>query len=148
MRRKREKAGQGSNPEKLSTMAQDPEEIAQGQLLLATEDQWLADRLKGAAESTQRLLHANYFGSSPTGQPMGKTDFIELVQSGKQRGSEWRNSDRTMKLYSKTAISTGTVAVATPSHKYSYRYLRVYVNEGGQWLMIASLATEVPPANP
>jgi hypothetical protein len=147
MRRKREKPGLDSEPDNLSRIAQSPDETAQAQLLLATEDQWLTDRLNGIADSTKQLLHENYYGSTPTGKPLRKRDFVELVESGRQRGTESRSLDRTMKLYGMTAISTGTVAVSTATRTHSYRYLRVFVNENGQWLIIASFATETGDNN-
>jgi hypothetical protein len=117
--------------------------IAPAQLLLAAEDQWLTDRLRGETQSTDQLLHDDYFGTAPNGVAHCKQDFVESVGRGKHAGTSWRSSDRTMRVYGSTAISTGNVVVTTASGVHAYRYLRVYVKEHDRWLLIASQALAI-----
>jgi len=57
-------------------------------LLTALEDEWLASRLRGDTDVTERLIDERYQGHTSDGLVQTKADFLSAVQSSGLRYTE------------------------------------------------------------
>jgi|SRR5215469_2890327 len=112
-------------------------------LLTALEDEWLASRLRGDLESTERLLDERYQGHTSDGLAQNKEDFLRSVQSSGSRYAESEQTDRTLRVLGDAAVSTGVVTLRSPEKFHSFRYLRVFSKNSGEWRLVASQATRL-----
>jgi hypothetical protein len=105
------------------------------------EDDWMAARIQGEAESTQILLDENYQGSTSAGIPQTKADFLNAVRSSRLVFKDFVHTERIMKIHGNTAISTGVATLSSPGKQHSFRYLRVFLKRRNDWCLIASQST-------
>lgn len=109
--------------------------------LQGIEDEWLAERIRGESESTQRLLDDDYQGSTSSGAPQTKADFVNAVNSARRDFENYLHTERNIKIHGDTAISTGVATLRASDRLHSFRYLRVFLRKHGEWRLIASQST-------
>ena len=124
--------GQASN-KKSSSKAE--EEI------MKIEDQWVQSRATKDATMTKDLLTDDYLGATPTGQAQTKQQLIDAVAAGAAFAGKAEMTDRKVRIYRDTAVSTGVVTGVVGVDKS--RYIRVYVKRNNKWRMVASQGTRV-----
>ena len=109
-------------------------------LLSSMEDEWMAARLRGDTESTERLLDDSYQGATSDGQPQTKADFVRAVESSRVF-TDSGHTERKIRVHGNVAVSTGLATLRSPDRELSFRYLRVFRKRGGEWRLIASQST-------
>jgi hypothetical protein len=112
-------------------------------LLTALEDEWLASRLRGETEVTERLIDERYQGHTSDGVAQTKADFLSAIQSAGSRYTESEQSERTLRVLGDAAVSTGIIKLRSPERSHSFRYLRVFCKSEGAWRIVASQATRL-----
>jgi hypothetical protein len=116
----------------------DEDREADRTLLSSLEEEWMASRLRGEAESTERLLDDSYRGGTPDGLAQTKAVFLQKIASSQQTASNADHTDRSIQVYGDVAISTGVATLCSPDRSHSFRYLRVFQKRGGEWRLIAA----------
>jgi|SRR5215472_3476042 hypothetical protein len=112
-------------------------------LLSSIEDQWLAARLRGETESTERLLDANYLGTTSDGVLQTKADFIQRIAQSRVSFTQGEHTERYIRFYGDIAVSVGVATLRAPDRSHSFRYLRVFQKNEGSWRLIASQSTRI-----
>ncbi len=107
-------------------------------LLIKIEDNWMAERLRGESDTTERLLADNFQGGTSDGLMQSKADFLQFVRDGRGIHESAHHVHRRIELLGQTAISTGVVALKSANREHRFRYLRVFVNDDNEWRLIAS----------
>jgi hypothetical protein len=107
-------------------------------LLRKIEDDWLMARIRGDAESTQRLLDETYQGGTSDGLAQTKADFVRFVESSRGPYTCGDHAVRNIQIHGDTAVSTGVVTLRSVNRENPFRYLRVYRKRDGEWRLIAS----------
>jgi len=124
--------GQAAN-KKSSTKAE--EEI------MKIEDQWLQSRATKDPTMTKDLLADDFLGVIFTGQAQTKQQFIDGVTAGNLFAGKAEQTDRKVRIYGDTAVSTGVHTGAVGADKV--RYIRVYVKRNNKWRLVAGQGTRV-----
>src|SRR5215468_8431724 len=124
--------GQASN-KKSSSKAE--EEI------MKIEDQWVQSRATKNPTMAKDLLSDDYLGANITGQAMNKQQVIDGVTAGTLFAGKAEQTDRKVRIYGDTAVSTGVVTGNVGADKV--RYIRVYVKRNNKWRLVAAQGTRV-----
>jgi len=124
--------GQASN-KKSSSKAE--EEI------MKLEDQWVQSRATKNPTMAKDLLSDDYLGANITGQAMNKQQVIDGVTSGALFAGKAEQTDRKVRIYGDTAVSTGVHTGAVGADKV--RYIRVFVKRNGKWRLVAGQGTRI-----
>jgi hypothetical protein len=106
--------------------------------LIEIEDHWMAQRLRGESDTTERLLADNFQGGTSDGLVQSKADFLQFIRDGHGIHESAQHLHRHIELHGQTAISTGVVALKSGNREQRFRYLRVFVNDDNEWRLIAS----------
>jgi hypothetical protein len=115
-------------------------------LLSRIEDDWMAARVRGETESTERLLDDTYQGSTSDGVPQSKEDFVQSVASSRRTFTTGEHTERSIRVYKDVAVSMGIATLRSPDCQNSFRYLRVFRKSRDEWHLIASQSTRIRPA--
>jgi hypothetical protein len=111
--------------------------------LIEIEDVWLSQRHSGDTAGSLGLLHDDYMGGNSLGDRLAKADVVRGDAERKGRQYSTSHSDRSVREFGETLITTGVAAVATPSHEHKYRYLRVYLKTPNGLKLVASQSATV-----
>ncbi len=111
--------------------------------IMKLEDQWVQSRATKDPTSTKSLLADDFLGSNPNGEPQTKQQFIDTVVAGNFAGGHPEYSERKLRVYGDSAVSTGLVTGAGPNGTDKIRYIRVFVKRNGKWQVVATQATRV-----
>src|SRR5262245_47926643 len=109
--------------------------------IMKLEDQWVQSRATKDPTMTRDLLSDDYLGASLTGQALTKQQFIDGVAAGTSFPGKAEVTDRKVRIYGDTAVSTGVHTGAVGADKV--RYIRVYVKRDNKWRLVASQGTRV-----
>ena len=107
------------------------------------EDDWMNDRLRADAASSESLVDEEYQGATSHGHPQTKADFIKATLSRSGVFAEQTQSERAIKYWGDMAISTGMATLRGSRRQHGYRYLRVFLKKDGEWRLVASQSTPV-----
>jgi ketosteroid isomerase-like protein len=124
--------GQAAN-KKSSSKAEDE--------IMMIEDQWVQSRAAKDTTVSKELLADDYLGASLTGQALTKQQLIDGVTAGTSFPGKAQQTDRKVRIYGDTAVSTGVVIGNVEADKV--RYIRVYVKRNNKWRLVASQGTRV-----
>jgi len=124
--------GQASN-KKSSSKAE--EEI------MKLEDQWVQSRATKDPTMAKDLLSDDYLGANLTGQAMNKQQTIDGITAGTLFAGKAEMTDRKIRIYGDTAVSTGVVTGNVGGGKT--RYIRVFVKRNNNWRLVAAQGTRV-----
>lgn len=95
-------------------------------------------------DSTQRLLDDAYQGTTSDGVPQTKMDFVHTLElTAPIAAMATEHVERSIRLYNDIAISTGCAILRSSRRQHSFRYLRVYHQQAGEWRLIASQSTRL-----
>ena len=108
--------------------------------IMKMEDQWVQSRGTKDPTTSKDLLTDDYLGANLTGQAQTKQQFIDGVTAGAFPGKA-EQTDRKVRIYGDTAVSTGFVTGVAGADKV--RYIRVYVKRDNKWRLVASQGTRV-----
>jgi hypothetical protein len=114
--------------------------------LIKIEDNWMAERLRGDSDTTERLLADNFQGGTSDGLVQSKADFLQFIRDGRGIHESAQHMHRHIELRGQTAISTGVVALKSGNREHRFRYLRVFVNDDNVWRLIASQSARLKPS--
>ena len=90
---------------------------------------------------TRDLLTNDYLGGTPTGQAQTKQQFIDGVMAGALFAGKAEQTDRKVRIYGDTAVSTGIVTGNVGGAKV--RYIRVFVKRNNKWRLVAAQGTRI-----
>src|SRR5262249_32952996 len=109
--------------------------------IMKIEDQWVQSRATKDPTMAKDLLSDDYLGANLTGQTMNKQQTIDGITAGTLFAGKAEMTDRKVRIYRDTAVSTGVVTGVVGVDKS--RYIRVYVKRNNKWRMVASQGTRV-----
>jgi len=109
--------------------------------IMKLEDQWVQSRAIKDPTVSKELLADDYLGANVTGQAQTKQQVIDGVTAGTVFAGKAVMTDRKVRIYGDTAVSTGVVTGVVGVDKT--RYIRVYVKRNNKWRQVASQGTRV-----
>ncbi|MEX0690770.1 MAG: nuclear transport factor 2 family protein [Gemmatimonadales bacterium] len=119
------------------------------QQVLAAEDRRLAAMLARDTATLRPLLADELAYTHTSGRLESRAEFLRSLGSGALRYEAIAPEERSVRLYGRVAVVVGRSAMrAGPigeARAFRIRYLAVYINEGGRWLLGAWQSTIVPP---
>jgi hypothetical protein len=107
--------------------------------IMKIEDQWVQSRATKDPTTSKDLLADDYLGANPTGQAQTKQQFIDAA--GTFFAGKAEQTDRKVRIYGDTAVSTGVVTGVVGADKV--RYIRVYVKRNNKWRQVAGQGTRI-----
>jgi hypothetical protein len=110
------------------------------------EEEWLASRVKGDIEFSDRLIDDGYQGTTSQGLVQSKANFIHEISRSAASHSVAHCLENETRVYGEIAISTGLITMQDLERTHSFRYLRIFRNTGGHWRLIASQSTRTANA--
>jgi len=109
--------------------------------IMKLEDQWVQSRATKDTTMAKDLLSDDYLGANVTGQAQTKQQYIDGITAGTIFAGKAEMTDRKVRIYGDTAVSTGFVTGVAGADKV--RYIRVYVKRNNKWRQVASQGTRV-----
>jgi len=109
--------------------------------IMKIEDQWVQSRATKDPTVAKDLMSDDYLGANITGQAMNKQQVIDGVTAGTLFAGKAKQTDRKVRIYGDTAVSTGVVTGNVGADKV--RYIRVYVKHNNKWWLVAAQGTRV-----
>jgi len=95
----------------------------------------------------EKMLSEDFTFVTPRGDLRSKQDVLKAVATGNIGNEYLETSDLKIRVYADTAVVTGralqTAQRAGKDFTDSYRFTRVYVRRGGQWLAVALQMTRL-----
>jgi hypothetical protein len=111
--------------------------------IMKLEDQWVQSRATKDPAMTSIVLADDFLGSNPNGEAITKQQQIDAVKAGNFATGSPSYTERKVRIYGDTAVSTGLVTGAGPTGADKIRYLRVFVKRDNKWQVVATQATRV-----
>jgi len=112
--------------------------------IMKIEDQWVQSRATKDPTVAKDLMSDDYLGANITGQAMNKQQVIDGVTSGALFAGKAEQTDRKVRIYGDTAVSTGIHTGAIGADKV--RYIRVFVKRNNKWRLVAGQGTRIEGA--
>jgi len=109
--------------------------------IMKIEDQWVQSRATKDPTMTKDLLSDDFLGATMAGQAMNKQQQIDAVTAGTLFAGKAEMTDRKVRIYRDTAVSTGVVTGVVGADKS--RYIRVFVKRNNKWRLVAAQGTRV-----
>jgi len=109
--------------------------------IMKLEDQWVQSRATKDPTVTKDLLSDDFLGATVTGQAMNRQQHIDAVTAGTLFAGKAEMTDRKVRIYGDTAVSTGVVTGVVGVDKS--RYIRVFVKRNNKWWLVAAQGTRV-----
>src|SRR5215471_12890935 len=109
--------------------------------IMKLEDQWVQSRATKDPTVTKDLLSDDFLGATMAGQAMNKQQQIDGITAGTLFAGKAEMTDRKVRIYGDTAVSTGVVTGVIGADKS--RYIRVFVKRNNKWWLVASQGTRV-----
>jgi ketosteroid isomerase-like protein len=95
----------------------------------------------------EKMLSEDFSFVTPRGDLRSKQDVLKAIATGSIGNEYLETSDLKIRVYADTAVVTGralqTAQRAGKDFTDSYRFTRVYVRRGGQWLAVALQMTRL-----
>jgi ketosteroid isomerase-like protein len=105
---------------------------------------WHTAAVKQDAATLNRLLADDLTYIHSGGKLENKSEYMSGVLKGPSHYESFTYSDVKIKLYGNTAVLTGFTDVKAVNRPvYRVRTLHVYVNNGGQWQLLAHESTRI-----
>src|SRR5215468_6404016 len=98
--------------------------------IMKLEDQWVQSRAAKDPTVTRDLLSDDFLGTNVTGQAQTKQHQIDGITAGTLYAGKAEMTDRKVRIYGDTAVSTGIVTGVAGADKV--RYLRVFVKRNNK----------------
>jgi hypothetical protein len=109
--------------------------------IMKLEDQWVQSRAIKDPTVTKDLLSDDFLGANIAGRAMNKQQQIDAVTAGTLFAGKAEMTDRKLRIYGDTAVSTGVVTGVIGADKS--RYIRVFVKRNNKWRLVAAQGTRV-----
>jgi len=109
--------------------------------IMKLEDQWVQSRATKDPTVTKDLLSDDFLGANMAGQAMNRQQHIDAVTAGTLFAGKGEMTDRKVRIYGDTAVSTGVVTGVVGADKS--RYIRVFVKRNNKWRLVAAQGTRV-----
>jgi hypothetical protein len=109
--------------------------------IMKLEDQWIQSRATKDPTMSKDLLTDDFLGTTVTGQALTKQQVIDVITAGTYYVGKAEQTDRKVRIYGDTAVSTGIVTGVAGADKV--RYIRVYVKLNNKWRHVAGQGTRV-----
>ena len=104
--------------------------------IMKLEDQWVQSRATKDPTVTKDLLSDDFLGATMAGQAMNKQQQIDGITAGTLFAGKAEMTDRKVRIYGDTAVSTGVVTGVVGVDKS--RYIRVFVKRNNKWWLVAA----------
>ena len=111
--------------------------------IMKMEDHWVETRATKDTASTKEMLAEDYLGTDPDGKAQTKQQFLDTVSAGNFAAGHPTISERKVRVYGDTAVSTGLISGGGPDGTSNIRYMRVFVKRNNKWQVVATQATRV-----
>jgi hypothetical protein len=129
----------------LAGHAQSPDE----QAVLDTENRRFAAQISKDTTVMRQTIADDLVYVHSNGNVDNKQTYIESIRSGRANYTGLTPGDRRVRVYGKTAIVTGIVAVTMNNNNqptvFSLRYTDVYVRNGRQWQLVTWQSLRMTP---
>jgi ketosteroid isomerase-like protein len=117
---------------------------------LAAEDRFFATLLEGDTEGLDRVLADDFILIDVmTGSEIPKPSLLAVVGAGQLKFDIIERADHLVRIYQTTAVITGRTRMkgqfAGTSFATSSRYTHVYVEQQGEWRLVAAQGTQIAP---
>src|SRR5262249_55534102 len=109
--------------------------------IMKIEDQWVQSRATKDSTVTKDLLSDDFLGANLTGQAMNKQQTIDGITAGTLFAGKAEMTDRKIRIYGDTAVSTGVVTGNVGGGKT--RYIRVFVKRNKKWRLVTAQGIRV-----
>jgi hypothetical protein len=109
--------------------------------IMKLEDQWVQSRATKDPTVSKDLLSDDYLGAIVTGQAVTKQQFMDRVTAGTLFAGKAEQTDRKVRIYGDTAVSTGVVTGNVGADKV--RYIRVFVKRNNKWRLVSAQGTRI-----
>ena len=117
---------------------------------LAAEDRFFATLLEGDTEGLDRVLADDFILIDVmTGSEIPKPSLLAVVGAGQLKFDIIERADHLVRIYQTTAVITGRTRMkgqfAGTPFATSSRYTHVYVEQQGEWRLVAAQGTQIAP---
>jgi hypothetical protein len=110
----------------------------------AVAEGWYQAAIKQDREALNRFLADDLSYCHAGGKVQNKTEYIAAVMTGPPHYEAMTYSDMRIKIYGKTAVLTAFADIKmTNTPQFKVRTLHVYVENNGQWQLVAHESTRV-----
>src|SRR5260370_8078743 len=120
-----------------------------GDQLKKMEQERMQAVVKGDTTTLDRMTGNDYFFIDSQGRVRKKQDTLSAIKSGDIKIESTDLDDLDVHVYGNTAVLTGKSVskgqIGGQDSSGTYRFLRVYVKQGGQWKSVAFQQTKVAP---
>jgi ketosteroid isomerase-like protein len=116
--------------------------------LLETERQFFSSLVAGDVHTLDRLLAEDFtIIDVMRGSEVAKPALLEAIRSGQMKFESVVPIESRVRFYPPTAIVTGrtrmTLRARTDAFTVASRYTHVYVEQRGQWRLVAAQGTQI-----
>ncbi|MBI3799241.1 MAG: nuclear transport factor 2 family protein [Deltaproteobacteria bacterium] len=117
---------------------------------LEKDQQFFSALLAASVEALDRLLADDFLLIDVMGgSEIAKGALLEVIASGQLKFDAIEPADRRVRMYQTTAVITGRTRMhgrfGAEPFTASSRYTHVYVEQQGQWRLVAAQGTQVSP---
>jgi len=97
------------------------------------------------------IYAADFFYNRAGGDSLTRAEYLPMYASGELKVNKAVGEGRDIRVYGDTAVVTGIVHVNATikgeNRNLHLRYLNVWVKRGGDWVLVARQATNLPAQN-
>jgi ketosteroid isomerase-like protein len=90
----------------------------------------------------------DFFYNLAAGNSLSRSEYLSMYASGDIKVHKAVNEDRDIRLYGDAAVVSGVVRVNATirgeNRNLNLRYLNVWIKRGGNWVLVARQATNLP----
>lgn len=126
-----------------------PAHATEADALAQRDSAWNTLRLQGQADQLAGLLAPDWLLTHSDGRVQTKAEYLDELRSRSRTNQAIRNEDVQVRRYGPTAVVTGVSVQAGTSAgqpwEGRFRFTRVWVQQGGDWVMVASHSSRLAP---
>jgi ketosteroid isomerase-like protein len=117
--------------------------------LVQLESVWNESHLRADADALDRLWADDLVVVVPRMAPLGKSDALAFLRSGRTKFSKYETSEVAIRRYGDTAVATGRLRrsrdIGGRVLEDDWRFAKVYVRQAGAWRVVAFQASDTGP---
>jgi ketosteroid isomerase-like protein len=118
------------------------------QEFIRLEQVWNRAHLNNDAAILETLWADDLTVMVPGMAPMGKSDTLSFVKTGRMKFSRYETTDLKIRGFGDTAIVSGNLfrsrTLGGTLHEDRWQFMKVYARRSGKWMVVAFTATEAP----
>ena len=117
--------------------------------LVQLESVWNESHLRNVADALNRLWADDRVVVVPKMEPLGKTDALAFLRSGRMKFLKYETSEVVVRRYGDTAVASGRLRrsrdIGGRVLEDDWRFTKVYVRQSGAWRVVSFHASEAGP---